>query len=189
MLRMEHICCDPRVVLATAGSWPPVQCWRVARRCGSELFLTTNPKSTITIRTTPQRVWQAPPPHPKTITQGCSGSGSGGSESGQKFWWTTSYPPLPTIGMPTRRDCFYLMLFQQKLNNCSICILQYALELLGILESPSGTRLSFSSPTHLQTGSFGGLFWKRHMQSKFKSIILCGKHFVFHYASCSHSSL
>ena len=123
MLRMEHICCDSRVVLATAGSWPPVQCWPGARRCGSELFLTTNPKSTI--RTTPQRVWQAPPPHPKTITQGCSGSGSGGSESGLKFWWTTSYPPLPTIGMPTRRDCFYLMLFQRKLNNCSIQVTTY----------------------------------------------------------------
>ena len=187
MLRIEHICCDPRVVLATAGSWPPVQCWPGARRCGSGWFLTTKPKSTITIRTAPQRVWQAPPPHPRTITQGCSGSGSGGSESGQKFWWTTSYPPLPTIGMPTRRECFYLMLFQRKLNNCSI--LKYALVVLGILESISGTRSSFSSPTHLQTESFGGLFWKRHMQSKFKQIILCGKHFVFQYASCSHSSL
>ena len=110
MLWIEHICCDPRVVLATAGSWRPVQCWPGARRCGSGWFLTTNPKSTITIRTAPQRVWQAPPPHPRTITQGCSGSGSGGSESGLKFWWTTSYPLLPTIGMPTRRDCFCLVI-------------------------------------------------------------------------------
>ena len=153
--------------MATAGSWPPVQSWPGARRCGSGWCLNTNLKNTTNNRTTPKRAVQAPPPPPRMITRGCSASGSGGSESGLKFWWTTSYPPLPMIGMP---NMYYLLdqwfLTRVTCSNEVLPAVTFCYGAVGILESLIGTKWSFFSPTHPQIESFGGVSWKRRMQSK-----------------------